>query len=175
MIMAAKELEHMKEFQGMSPDDIETKLIAIEDMIRSYTNNNFQIRSMRIESPVTMGLVRGKSQYFRPGDTLQISQSGVNDGLYVIMEIREDGMLLDRELYDCPNAVVTKVVYPADIKKGVTDLMIWEKENRQKVGIKTESLARHSVTYYDQDANNQVMGYPISLLGFLKPYMKARF
>jgi len=175
MILTAKELEHMKEFQGMSPDDIETKLRAIEDMIRSYTNNNFQVRSMRIESPVAMGLVCGKSPYFRPGDTLQISQSGVNDGLYVIMEIREDGMLLDGELYDCPNVVVTKVVYPADVKKGVTDLMIWEKENRQKVGIKTESLSRHSVTYYDQDANNQVMGYPISLLGFLKPYMKARF
>lgn len=32
-----------------------------------------------------------------------------------------------------------------------------------------------SVTYVDYDANNQVMGYPVSLLGFLKPYMKARF
>ena len=31
------------------------------------------------------------------------------------------------------------------------------------------------VTYYDQDASNTVMGYPVSLLGFLKPYRKARF
>ena len=55
------------------------------------------------------------------------------------------------------------------------DLMRWEAENRQKVGIKQEALSRHSVTYYDQDVNNSVLGYPVSLLGFLKPYMKARF
>ena len=74
-----------------------------------------------------------------------------------------------------PLNTATKVIYPADVKKGVIDLMIWEKNNRQKVGIKSETLSRHSVTYYDQDSNNQVMGYPVSLLGFLKPYMKPRF
>ena len=46
---------------------------------------------------------------------------------------------------------------------------------RDKVGIKSETLSRHSVTYYDQDAGNQVMGYPASLMGFLSPYIKARF
>ena len=29
--------------------------------------------------------------------------------------------------------------------------------------------------YYDVNEENQVMGYPVSLLGFLKPYIKARF
>ncbi len=30
-------------------------------------------------------------------------------------------------------------------------------------------------TYFNMDGDNSVMGYPRSLLGFLKPYMKARF
>jgi hypothetical protein len=52
--------------------------------------------------------------------------------------------------------------------------MEWEVNNRGKVGIKSETLSRHSVTYFDQDASNQMMGYPAALLGCLKPYRKAR-
>ena len=109
------------------------------------------------------------------GSNQKISQSMVNDGLYGIAEITDEGITLDGEVYDFPLNTVTKVIYPADVQKGVIDLMIWEKDNRSKVGIKSETLSRHSVTYYDQDTNNQVMGYPVSLLGFLKPYMKPRF
>ena len=53
--------------------------------------------------------------------------------------------------------------------------MKYECNMRDKVGIKSESISRHSVTYYDVNEENQVMGYPVSLLGFLKPYIKARF
>ena len=53
--------------------------------------------------------------------------------------------------------------------------MLWEIENRSKVGIKSETLSRHSVTYFDLDKTNQVMGYPVSLLGFLEKYKKVRF
>lgn len=65
--------------------------------------------------------------------------------------------------------------YPDAIVEGVINLMVWEFQNRSKVGIQSETLSRHSVTYFAQDANNQVMGYPTTLLGFLKPYIKARF
>jgi hypothetical protein len=58
---------------------------------------------------------------------------------------------------------------------GIINLMKWEKNNRDKVGVKSETISRHSVTYFDQDASNQVMGYPVSLLGFLELYKKARF
>lgn len=67
------------------------------------------------------------------------------------------------------------VVYPADIKMGVVNLLKWELGNRDKVGIASETISRHSVTYVDQTAANTLMGYPASLMGFLKPYMKARF
>lgn len=175
MIVRVETLLGMEKFRGMDKESLSMKLEAVENLIRSYTNNNFQNRVMRIEAPVFNGLLTGCSPYFRPGDTIQISQSGVNDGLYVIKEIQDDQIHVDKELYDNPVNTVTKVIYPPDIQKGVIDLMVWEKDNRKRVGIKSESLSRHSVTYFDQDSNNQVMGYPVSLLGFLKPYMRPRF
>ena len=65
--------------------------------------------------------------------------------------------------------------YPADIKKGIVDMMQWDLTHRGKVGIASETLSRHSVTYFDMGADNSAMGFPKALLGFLKPYKKARF
>ena len=175
MIVNGENLLAMDEFKGMEKETLCARLRAIESLIRSYTNNNFQNRHMRLTAPVTAGIIRGNCPYFKIGDTVQISQSGVNDGLYDIEKISEDGIQVDGDLYDAPCNMVTKIVYPADVRKGVTDLMVWEKKNRAKVGIKSETLSRVSVTYYEQDSENQVMGYPVSLLGFLKPYVKARF
>jgi len=175
MIVKVETLLSMDEFKGMNKDVLSMKLKAIENLIRSYTNNNFQNRTMRIEAKIENGVIMGSCPYFKVGDTLQISQSMVNDGLYVITEIADGHIAVDTELYDFPLNTVTKVLYPADVQKGVIDLMVWESEYRQKVGVKSETLSRHSVTYYEQDVNNQVMGYPVSLLGFLTPYIKPRF
>lgn len=65
--------------------------------------------------------------------------------------------------------------YPADVKMGVVNLLKWELNCRDKVGVASESISRHSVTYFNMDGDNSVMGYPKSLLGFLKPYKRARF
>lgn len=65
--------------------------------------------------------------------------------------------------------------YPADVKMGVVNLMKWELNNRDKVGVASETISRHSVTYFNMDGDNSLMGYPKSLLGFLKPYKRARF
>ena len=65
--------------------------------------------------------------------------------------------------------------YPMDVKMGVVNLMKWELTNRDKVGVASETISRHSVTYFNMDAGNAVMGFPVSLMGFLKPYKRARF
>ena len=65
--------------------------------------------------------------------------------------------------------------YPMDIKMGVVNLMKWELDNREKVGIASESISRHSVTYFDMTGDNSTMGYPVALVGFLKPYKRAQF
>ena len=51
----------------------------------------------------------------------------------------------------------------------------WDLENRDKVGIQSETISRHAVTYFNMDGDNSTVGYPKSLVGFLKPYKKARF
>mgnify|MGYP003277925248 CR=1 FL=1 len=175
MIINVDELIKMSQFQGMDSDRLKRKLDGLEKSIRSYTNNNFQNRTVRFEAKSAGNVVYGSSPFLRIGDTVQVSQSQVNDGLYTITELLDDSVRVDSELFPTPYNLVTKVEYPADVQEGVLNLMLWEVENRQKVGIKSETLSRHSVTYYDQDSNNQVMGYPVSLMGFLKPYMRARF
>lgn len=65
--------------------------------------------------------------------------------------------------------------YPMDIKMGVVSLMRWEVERRDKIGVASETISRHSVTYVDQTGANTAMGYPAALMGFLQPYKRARF
>lgn len=175
MIMPVETLTSMKEFKGVDETTLCEKLDAVETLIRAYTHNNFQNRAVRFEGKSLNNRVFGGSPFLKVGDRVEITQSQVNDGLYTITEILDDAIRLDKALFSVDCNRVTKVEYPADIRQGIINLLIWEQKNRQKVGVKAETLSRHSVTYYDQDINNQVMGYPVSLLGFLSPYMKARF
>ncbi len=175
MILSPEELLGRPEFAGLKEDDLKRKLEGLERLIRAYTNNNFQLRAIRFWAVSSGNQLLGGSPYLTVGDRVEITDSLVNDGLYTVTAIDSETATLDKPLYTQPKNLVTKVVYPADVQAGVENLLLWEIENRDKVGIKSETLSRHSVTYYDQDASNTVMGYPISLLGFLKPYRKARF
>lgn len=175
MIVPVSELISMPEFSDIPEAVLQKKLDAIEQLIRSYTNNRFQNRFVRFQAPSKGDVLHGTSPFLKVNDTIQISKSFVNDGLYAVKKLQEHSIRINAQLFDTPYNLVTKIEYPADIVAGVINLMVWEVQNRQKVGIKAETLSRHSVTYYDQDAGNTVMGYPIALMGFLKPYMKPRF
>ena len=65
--------------------------------------------------------------------------------------------------------------WPMDIKMGVVDLLKWKMDAGTKIGIASETLSRHAVTYESMTADNTAMGYPKALTAFLKPYMRARF
>ena len=175
MILSVDELMVLPEFANQDADLLQKKLDALEILIRKYTNNNFQNRNIRFYADSEGHVLNGVSPFLKVGDTIQISDSGVNDGLYVITAIGADSITVDKEMFTVVWNMVTKVEYPIDVQMGIINLMKWEVTNRNKVGIKSETLSRHSVTYYDQDANNQVMGYPVTLLGFLEGYKKARF
>lgn len=169
------------EYRLLNPNDPETdqaleaKLQALESVIRAYTNNNFQKRAFRFSCPVINGKLYYTTNLLKVDDTVQISDSALNDGLYTVNAIASGTITLDADLYDEDYVLVTKVIYPADVKMGVVNLLKWENTNRDKVGIASESLSRHSVEYFDMTGENSLMGYPKSLLGFLTPYMKARF
>lgn len=175
MIISAETLLNMPEFAGQERQQLQQKLDAIEQQIRSYTGNNFQNRAVRFFARSEGKQLLGVSPFLEVGDTIQISQSAVNDGLYSITAMGEDFIQVDQVLFAVEKNLVTKIAYPADLINGVLELMKWEVNNRSKVGIKSETLSRYSVSYYDMDANNQVLGYPVSLLGFLAPYKRARF
>ena len=177
MIMTVAEL---RQFIETDEEDqvLEAKLQAIELLIRAYTNNNFQIRAFRAVAVSTDGheLLCNGTVPFRTGDTLQITESEFMPESLVTVESVSDGTITVKEdLYEESGVVITKVKYPQDVKMGVVNLLKWELDKREKVGVASESISRHSVTYVDQTGENTVMGYPVALMGFLKAYKKARF
>lgn len=173
MIVSIRDaLDYLK--TDMPEKELKRKIAAIENLIRDETNNNFQKRQMRFYAPSSGdGAIIGDSPFIEAGDTVEINES-VNEGIYTVEETGSGIIKLDRKLYAAGRNMVTKVVYPDAVRDGVLNLLQWELNMRSKTGIKSETLSRHSVTYFDMDAANSINGYPASLMGFLEPYYKAR-
>lgn len=174
MIITAEEL---RRYVTTDEEDqvLEAKLSALELLIRAYTHNNFQQRTVRSMADISNGTLVMNSNPFKIGDTVQVTESNFNDGLYTVTDVSNMSATVKEETVDEGDLYATRVVYPMDVKMGVVNLMKWELTNRDKVGVASESISRHSVTYFNMDGDNTIMGYPKSLMGFLKPYMKARF
>ena len=110
------------------------------------------------------------------GDTVEVSFSLLNNGLYTVESADDLAFTVaERGLKDEIDVTATLVRYPDDVKMGVINLLKWEMENRDKVGVASETISRHAVTYFDLTGENAVMGFPRALMGFLTPYIKARF
>lgn len=176
MIISVEKAKSLITFPGWTDEKIKMKLKAVEQTIRAYTNNNFQDRGCRIVACIRGGVFMSESLIpFEVDDTIQVSESQYNNGLFTVsFETDDTTFMVNEDARDEDDVLVTKVVYPDDVIACCVNLLEWEVNNRGKVGIKSETLSRHSVTYFDQDASNQVMGYPAALLGCLKPYRKAR-
>lgn len=157
-------------------------LDAYEQMVRQITNNNFQNWRVRYlgftitdEKTINLGTT---PVGLRVGDTIQMSDSSYNDGLYTIKEISETFITcVEPNFFNetFPTGFITKIEYPADIRYGVEGLIKWNKEMGAKMGIKSETIARMSVTYYDVNANDNSQGFPAAKLNFLKKYEKMRW
>ena len=173
MIISVTEIKKLIDFKDWSDERIDRKLKSIEQTIRSYTNNNFQERSHRRTADIVGGLfVVEALTPFNVGDTVQISESELNAGLYVVSSADDSTFTVEEDVKDERDVLVTKVEYPDDVIDCCINMMEWEINNRKKVGIKSETLSRHSVTY--EDSASMFNGYPTSLLGCLRPYRKLR-
>lgn len=173
MIISVDEAKEQMNLSGWTDAKIKRKLTSIEAAIRSYCNNNFQNRNIRCVTSIVDGILCGVHPVMKAGDTVQISGSKYNDGLYVLKQ-QEDLLVTDETLTDEDQVLVTKIEYPADIVDCCFDVMEWENSMRDKVGIASETISRHSVTYFANDASNTVEGYPVALFGKCKKYRKAR-
>ena len=174
MILTVQEL---KKYMTTGEEDavLEAKLSALELLIRGYTNNNFQQRAVRRMADISQGTIVMNTNPFKVGDTVQVTESDFNDGLFTVTAADDSTVTIKEDSFDEEDLLVTRVVYPMDVKMGVVNLMKWEADRRDKVGIASETISRHSVTYESMTDDNSIMGYPKSLMGFLEPYMKARF
>ena len=157
-------------------------LDAFESSVRRLTNNNFQNRYVRFEDISYIDgdriKVNEKIEGLRVNDTVEINYSKYNDGLYTVEEIKDKEIKLKGRLlheFDFAGVMLTKVEYPPDIVSGIKKLINYDKKMAGKTGIKSESISRMSITYYDVNGTDNTEGYPSSLLSFLKKYQKMRW
>lgn len=173
----------LEEAQKIDSTVTQSDLNAYETMVRHLTNNNFQNVRIRFygllfDSENTMTL-RHDLFGLREGDTIQISDSSYNDKLVVIKSIEGRTITVENEepFFEGSffSAFITKIQYPADIKYGVAGLIEYKAKMGSKLGIKSESIARMSVTYYDINATDNIEGFPTAKFSFLKKYKKMRW
>ena len=176
MLISAGDLKaKYTKFKDIEDDKITRKLSVIESAIRKHTNNNFQNRLVRFNASVENGVIKGSSPYLKTLDTIEISD-GINKGIYTVINL-EDGIKTIEPLYDYPTQLITKIEYPIEVIDGAIDLLDWEliKKGKEKTGIASETISRHSKTYVQKTKDNTIKGYPIELFDFCEDYMKARF
>lgn len=176
MIISLHDAESIDE--NITQDDLD----AYEQMVRQLTNNKFQNTRIRYhgfstanDNEINLGT---PPEWLRKGDTIEVSDSTVNDGLYTITEISETILTVDGENLltgTFAKAFITKIEYPKDVRMGIENLIRYNKQMSGKSGIKSESIARMSVTYYDVNANDNAEGFPASKLNFLRKYEKMRW
>lgn len=174
MIISVEQAKRLINLNSWTDERIKMKLDAIEATIRAYTNNNFQDKGNRIDAFIRDGVIISDSLIpFKADDTIQISESSRSNGLYTVASVNGTNFETNEDIADEKHVLVTKVVYPADVIDCVVELMEWNLKFGKKVGIKSETLSRHSVTY--EDSATLFMGYPVGILNGLKLHVKARF
>ncbi|QBX15823.1 head-tail connector protein [Streptococcus equinus] len=154
---------------------------GLETMVRVSTNNNFQNIRFRCSGLVLsdneIRVSKGRLDIFKVGDTVEVNNTNYNDGLYTVSEVTDDVLKINGQFITevSTQAILTKISYPADVLAGVKKLIQYDSKMSGKIGVKSESISRHSVTYYDVTAAESQEGYPATLLGFLKKYKKLRW
>ena len=163
---------------SITQDDLD----ALEAACRSLTNNNFQNRHIRFKEIELVGenliAVKDPIVGIKTGDTIEVNYSHYNDGLHVIESIDGKQIKVQGTPFFVANtggAMLTLVQYPADVTRGIKKLIEYDKKMASKIGIKSESISRMSITYYDVNASENVDGYPASLVSFLTKYEKMRW
>lgn len=184
----------LDEAQKINPSLTQETLDGLEQSIRALTHNKFQNLNIRfyqfkVTNENTLEF-NDTLSFLRVGETIEISNTwsqtgsglnqdmGVNDGLFVIEEITDKTIKLkDAELFNgsFQSAFITKISYPLDILTGVKKLLKYDATMADKLGIKSESISRMSITYYDVTSNETVSGYPATLFSFLSKYKKMRW
>lgn len=170
----------LEDAKKIRPDIEQEDLDAIEHMIRYETNNNFQVPNVSAAVKFTFEnemIATGRDTFvgFMAGDTIQVTGSQYNDGLFTIATVSDQAIQVEGEAPFITTAgrflpgTVHKVVYPPDVKAGVKKLLQYETATASRIGVKSRTVARMSETYEDSS------GYPPALLTFIQRYRRMRW
>lgn len=183
MIVSVEKLRRHVEI-NKTDEELEEQLLALESSVRKYTNNKFQKIGVRFISN-SKDIKTALAQYLKIGDTLEVSQSAINNGLYTIKAIVGENLTLNEPILEESTVLFTKVEYPADVQMGVIGIMRWKQKNEDQnynpeaeKQVQSESISRHSVTYAKDSTEEDIdaeFGVPKKYTSFLKMYKKARF
>ena len=163
---------------GLDPKDktLPARLEAVEAAIRKVTNNPFQVRGARFEAHTKNGVLMGASPHIKAGDTVHVTQNSLNDGVYTVKYVDDGRTALNVPLFDDDFNRVTLVRYPADVIEGAVGIVKYENARpKEKAGIASETLSRHSVSYAQVAQSGIFAGYPPEVMAFLKPHMRPWF
>lgn len=158
----------------------ESDILALEQAIIGYTNNNFRSNIHdEIKEINSQGLKVDNPNQFLVGDTIEIIGTTYEDGLAIVTEVTEDYVtinLSNRGKYPQDvneGAMVYLIEFPPDIKTGAIDVLSSKTKSMQKTGIKSESVGRMSITYANvTDSQNTIFGVDANYFSFLDPYRK---
>lgn len=168
-------------YKDVTRDDLD----GIEIAIRELTNNTFQNRQVRFDS-IRFDSDKEVSVFsetgiigLRKNDTIQISGSKLNNGLYIVESVDGKKITVQGKLQffegNDSSAFLTKIEYPADILSGVRKLLKYDAKMADKTGLKSKTVSRMSETYFDQNASENVNGYPAALMSFINKYKLLRW
>lgn len=166
----------------LDPAITQRDLNAYEAQVRTLTNNHFHVLGIRLKglNIDDHGMIELPSDFpgLFEGDTVEISGTHYNNGLYTIAEIEIGSVKLNGNRWvteKAKNAYLTLVRYPDDILAGVSKLIAYNVKMASKTGLKSKTIARMSETYYDVNASDNLEGFPKSMWSFLDKYRKFRW
>lgn len=157
----------------LTDNQLAERMAAVEAAVRAYTNNHFLNTRTTSEARVRGGEVVVKHDIFLPGDSVEINHSMRSDGVYTVTDITAGGVILDRLPLERDSFKICLIQYPADVVMAGINMLKWSLEYGDKIGIKSETLSRWSVSYADMDSASEG-GYPKAIMTALKAYRQAR-
>lgn len=171
----------LDEAQLANPDITQAQLDAFEVMVRNYTHNHFQVKGARFYGLefTTTGIVNQAPSWLAVNDTIEISETLFNNGVYTVSAITDTEITLNgsNELRPetADKAYASLVRYPADIAQGILKLIKYDYKMGDKIGVKMESISRMRTDYYDISTGENAEGYPKALIAFLTKYEKIQW
>ena len=105
MLMSVEEFKTYVD-TDMADVALEARLRALELLIRAHTHNNFQKRGYQARASITGAALEASAPLpFKIGDTIQITESLWNEGLFTVNSVSGATCAVKEELTDEPEVL----------------------------------------------------------------------